>query len=250
MEKNEIFNEVNWVDAKLATLDPPDGWLPDTLRARAQFNARLGKERSSGAGPVPSSTAKPTRRVWPVGAALAAAACLCLLAFPESRDLIQYLRVDNSRPVDMGQVSADLNGLKFGEAPPDFDLRDTDGLDLRLLNYRGKVILLNFWATWCRGCQTEIPWLVDFENQYGKSGLQVIGISMDDGGWKLVSQYLDANNLNYPVVIGNGDLADKYDVSAMPMTILIGRNGKIAGVSAGVIDRETAEQQIQKLLKE
>jgi cytochrome c biogenesis protein CcmG/thiol:disulfide interchange protein DsbE len=90
--------------------------------------------------------------------------------------------------------------------------------------------------------------LMEFETRYKASGLAVIGVSMDDDGWKPVMPYLEKNQLNYPVVLGNRELAKRYGVEAMPMTMLIDREGKIAGVHRGLVEKKTWETEIGRLL--
>ena len=132
---------------------------------------------------------------------------------------------------------------------PDFRLKDSTGAAIQLSAFRGKVVLLDFWATWCHGCQLEIPWYVEFEKKYKDQGLVVIGVSMDDDGWKSVRPYLAQKHLNYPVVIGSQSLAARYGLESMPLTLLIDRSGKIADSHAGVVDRDVWEQEIQTLLE-
>jgi thiol-disulfide isomerase/thioredoxin len=110
--------------------------------------------------------------------------------------------------------------------------------------------LVNFWATWCEGCQLEIPWFVEFQKKYQERGLAIVGVSMDDDGWKSVAPWLKEKKVNYAIVIGNGALGKSYGLSAMPLTVLIDRNGKIASAHAGVINRQATERNIRKLLEE
>ena len=131
---------------------------------------------------------------------------------------------------------------------PDFALDDSTGATVRISDYKGKVVLLNFWATWCHGCKLEIPWFVDFQNKYKDSGLAVIGVSMDDDGWKSVKPFLAEKKLNYSVVIGSDDLGKLYGLGSMPMTVLIDRNGRIAASYSGVVDRAKCEREIRTLL--
>ena len=132
---------------------------------------------------------------------------------------------------------------------PDFALPADSGALLRLSSYQGKIVLLDFWATWCHGCKTEIPWYMEFQQKYKDRGLAVVGVSMDDDGWKSVRPYLNEHHLNYPVVIGNQDLAKQYGVGELPVTLLIDRNGKIAESHAGMVDKSAFEADIQDLLK-
>ena len=131
---------------------------------------------------------------------------------------------------------------------PDFTLKDSNGATIRLSNYKGRVVLLNFWATWCHGCKFEIPWFMEFADRYKSGGLAVIGVSMDDDGWKSVKPYLEQMKLNYTVVIGNEGLGKLYGLDNMPMTLLIDRQGRIAASYVGVVDRTACESKIRALL--
>jgi cytochrome c biogenesis protein CcmG/thiol:disulfide interchange protein DsbE len=132
---------------------------------------------------------------------------------------------------------------------PNFTLSDSKGASVRLSDYKGKVVLLDFWATWCHGCKTEIPWYMEFQNKYKDKGLAVIGVSMDDDGWKSVKPFVEEQKMNYAVVIGNEALAKLYAVDALPVTLLIDRNGKIAVSHAGMVEKDAFEKEIQALLQ-
>jgi peroxiredoxin len=214
MEKNMSRESV---DEQLARLSPEDDWRPDTMHALAKF--REARDRQTRAA-----------RSWIWATAAAMAVFVCVLAFPHLWS------------------SAAVRVLKDGQPAPDFNLKDSTGANLRLSGYKGRAVLLNFWATWCGGCRVEIPMLMEFENRYKTSGLAVIGVSMDDDGWKSVKPWLGKNNLNYPVVIGDQELAKRYGVEAMPMTLLIDREGRVAGVHLGLVEKKTWEGEISRLL--
>jgi len=128
---------------------------------------------------------------------------------------------------------------------PEFSLQDLDGKPLDLQSYRGKVVLLDFWATWCAPCRTEIPHFVKLQSQYSDQGLQIIGISMDDGA-KPVRQFYQEFKMNYPVAVGNEQVAEAYGgVLGLPVTFLIGRDGRIAAKFTGAVEIATLEQAIQ-----
>lgn len=135
------------------------------------------------------------------------------------------------------------------KAAPDFTLPDASGKPLTLSAYKGKVVLLDFWATWCHGCKTEIPWYVEFYKEYRGQGLAVIGVSMDDGGMKVVKPFLAERGIDYAVVIGSEALANRYSLTAMPLTLLIDRKGRIAVSHAGVVDKQDFQSHIRELLK-
>lgn len=147
---------------------------------------------------------------------------------------------------ELGEL-IDANARKTA---PDFTLADANGGTVQLSEYKGRVVLLDFWATWCHGCKTEIPWYTEFESRYKDRGLAVVGVSMDADGWKSVKPFIAENKMNYAVVIGNEALAGRYSVTNMPVTLLIDRNGKIADSHSGVVDRAAWEQEIQELLSE
>jgi thiol-disulfide isomerase/thioredoxin len=114
--------------------------------------------------------------------------------------------------------------------------------------YKGKVVLLDFWATWCGGCKVEIPWYVEFDRKYRDKGLAVIGVSMDEKGMQIVKPFLAQKKIEYPVVIGNEGLARQYNLTSMPVTLLIDRAGKIALSHTGIVDKDNFESHIRTLL--
>ena len=131
---------------------------------------------------------------------------------------------------------------------PDFTLTDLDGKVITLSKLHGKVVLLDFWATWCGGCKLELPWYVDFDHKYRAQGLAVVGVSMDDGGAQMVRTFATQKSISYPIVIGNEVLGDKFHLESMPLSLLIDKQGRIAVVHAGVVQRATFEQHLQNLL--
>lgn len=130
-------------------------------------------------------------------------------------------------------------------------LTDSNGAPVELSAYKGRVVLLDFWATWCHGCKEEIPWFMEFEDKYNKSGLTVVGASLDDDGWKSVRPYLQEHKINYRIVIGTFESAKQFGVDkGMPVSVLIDRDGKIADVHLGMVDKAAFEHEIRALLKE
>ena len=133
---------------------------------------------------------------------------------------------------------------------PDFTLEDASGARIKLYKFKGEVVLLNFWATWCHGCQTEIPWFIEYEDKYRENGLAIIGVSIDDDGWKVVAPFVAEKKMNYTVVLSNEKVAKLYAVDAPPVTLLIDREGRIAASYSDVVDRAACEKKIQSLLRE
>ncbi len=131
---------------------------------------------------------------------------------------------------------------------PGFSLQDINGHPLELASYRGKVVLLNFWATWCTPCRAEIPNFVQWQDSYGPQGFQIVGISMDDGP-DPVRTFYQQFKMNYPVAVGTDKLAQSYGgVLGLPVSFLIGRDGKIAAKYVGAVQIPAVEQEIKSQL--
>jgi peroxiredoxin len=145
-------------------------------------------------------------------------------------------------------ASATLQSAKERKAAPELALEDADGKQAKLMDYRGKVVVLDFWATWCHGCQQEIPWFAGFQREYGNKGLSVVGVSLDDEGWKVVRPFIKAAAVPYRIVLGNDSIAKAYAIGQMPDTFLIDREGRIAATYVGMVDKNDLETNIQKLL--
>ena len=131
-----------------------------------------------------------------------------------------------------------------------FSLKDMNNKPVKLSDYKGKVILLDFWATWCIPCKAEIPWFVEFQNQYAKKGLQVIGVSVDDTLEKL-KPCVKEKKMNYPVLQGldHNDIQEAYGpMVAIPVTVVISRDGKMCGRHLGLSSKEKFEREIKGLL--
>ena len=145
--------------------------------------------------------------------------------------------------------AASLKPSKERKKAPDFELKDANGQTLHLSDYRGKVVLLDFWATWCGPCKVEIPWFEEFERQNKDRGFAVIGVAMDDDGWDAVKPFAKERGINYRLVLGNDHVADLYGgLDALPTTLLIDRGGNIAAVHIGLSGKNEFEDGIQELL--
>jgi thiol-disulfide isomerase/thioredoxin len=160
-----------------------------------------------------------------------------------------YLTGSPNSAEDDAAVDAKAAGK---DAPLQFTLKDMNGVDVKLAAFKGKPIIVNFWATWCGPCRAEIPSLVELQKQYGDEGqdLVILGISVDDPVEKL-KPYAAQMNMNYPVLVGNGrdDVQDAFGpLWGIPVTVFINRDGKIAKKHSGIASKEQFEQEIKALM--
>jgi len=138
--------------------------------------------------------------------------------------------------------------MKDGVAP-DFTLQSLDGKTVRLSDFRGKAVLLNFWATWCSPCKIEMPWFVELQKQYGPGGLQVVGVAMDDASTKEIADFAKEMGVNYPVLIGKESVGDAYGgVQFLPENFYIDRNGKVLDRAFGLKGRGEIEDEIKRIV--
>jgi thiol-disulfide isomerase/thioredoxin len=131
-----------------------------------------------------------------------------------------------------------------------FTLKDINNKDVQLAAFKGKVIVLDFWATWCGPCKIEIPGFVELQSRYGGDGLQVVGVSVDDTLEKL-KPYVAAMKMNYPVLqgLGHDEVQEAFGpMWGIPVTIVISRDGKICAKHTGMSSKESFEKQIKSLL--
>ncbi len=151
-------------------------------------------------------------------------------------------------PVLTQAVSASSSGIATASMAPEFAATDIEGAPLTLSGYRGKLVLLNFWATWCGPCLTEMPGLVALQNTYGAAGLRIVGISMDDESAPVKRAY-KKYHLNYPVVMGSAALAERFGgVLGLPLSYLIGADGRVIGRYQGEPNLAKLEAQIKSRL--
>ncbi|HEV2202710.1 MAG TPA: TlpA disulfide reductase family protein [Bryobacteraceae bacterium] len=149
------------------------------------------------------------------------------------------------------RAQAAVKAAKERKPAADFTLPDADGASVHLATLKGRVVLLNFWATWCGPCKAEMPWFSEFQNMYKDRGLMVVGVSMDDDGWTSVKPYLAKQKLAYRMVIGNDKLSHDFGtVESLPATFMIDRQGRIAAEHNGLVGRMDYEKDILQLLGE
>jgi peroxiredoxin len=136
-----------------------------------------------------------------------------------------------------------------GKLAPDFALTDLSGKTVRLADFRGKVVLLDLWATWCSPCREEIPDFVELQTRYAERGFTLVGIALDEEGAKVVKPFAQQVGINYPIVIGNTGVSAAYGgVQALPTAFLIGRDGRILQAFVGDRARSDFERAIRSAL--
>ena len=225
----------------MATLEPVGEWQPNLTGGLLRLRELQARERW-------------ISRRWMLAGAGAIGVFICLMILPSPRVLahrcIQCSISVLEKLSPAAAVQAKVKPESDRPIAPNFSLKDASDRDIELSELKGKVVLVNFWATWCEGCQVEIPWFVEFQKQYQEEGFAVVGVSMDDDGWKSVRPWIREKKVNYPVVIGNQGLAKRYNLEGMPLTILVDRQGRIADVNAGILDKSTTQQKIKALLAE
>ncbi len=185
-----------------------------------------------------SETAKKKRYGWIAVAAVAVLAAYFLFDRSEPK------ATGAVRPVTPTDVSAARSG---GGAAPSFSLPDLGGRSVSLADFRGKVVVLDFWATWCPPCRREIPDFIALQKQYGTEGLQIVGIALDEP--EKVQAFARQNGMNYPVLLGTDDVAMRYGgIEGIPTTFIIDRGGRIVNRLEGYRPRSVFEEEIRKLL--
>jgi cytochrome c biogenesis protein CcmG/thiol:disulfide interchange protein DsbE len=241
MEQND-----KWVEDRLNKLNPESEWQAHVPAALARFEGRRAERRFMGR--------------WPRAISVVVVAGICVLTFPQPRALAQRVLAPcveacESLAMSPGDFHDHLHGWMWavhsflGIAPPDFEATDATGASFRLSNSMGKVVLLNFWATWCKPCQEEIPWFVEFQSKYGNDGFEVIGVSLDEVGWKAVRPAMEALKINYRVAIADGALAQKYGgLETLPETLLIDRKGRLLAKHSGITSKDQYEREIVRAL--
>jgi peroxiredoxin len=132
---------------------------------------------------------------------------------------------------------------------PSFELKDVNGRTVRLSDYQGKVVLINFWATWCPPCRVEIPDLVRLQREHGKEGLQIIGITYPPEKKARVRRFARNLKVNYPIILGTREIKDGFSSEdTLPLTIVINRDGKVSYIISGILLREEFDEKIKPLL--
>ena len=156
-------------------------------------------------------------------------------------------------------IRAELQPPSKRQAAPAFSLPDASGKLVQLSDYRGRVVLLDLWATECGGCKVEIPWFMEISAKDKTKGLDVVGVSIDilyedlkgpAEAWARVTPFVQSHKVNYTILMGDDPLTRSYNITALPATYLIDRKGRIAATYVGLVNRENLEANIRRVLAE
>lgn len=171
---------------------------------------------------------------------------------------LQAMIAASAPPADTGDADIPENPLQGQMAPP-FTLKDTSGHKVSLSDYKGKAVVVDFWATWCAPCKIEIPWLEQFHNEYAGQGLEILGVSEDDLDPDDKAKLLEEKQaiadkavqlkINYPVLIDDASVSTPYGgIDGLPTTFFVDRSGKVVASTVGLAPRDQIEADIKKAL--
>jgi thiol-disulfide isomerase/thioredoxin len=140
-------------------------------------------------------------------------------------------------------------GALQGQLAPGFELKSLEGQNVKLSDFRGKAVLLNFWATWCGPCKIEMPWFVELQKEYGPQGLQIVGVAMDDSSTQDIAKFVKEMGVNYPILLGTESVGQSYGgVGALPTTFFVDRDGKFVAREFGLHSRSVFVDHIKQAL--
>lgn len=183
---------------------------------------------------------------------------ICLLAFmlvalPLISGTLQsaaQARGSGLSPAVQSGAANTLLPIQARRPAPDLTIKDISENTIALSQYRGKVVLLDFWAVDCGGCVVEIPWYVEFDKNYHDKGLQVLGIDMYEESPSYIKAFMQKSQMEYPVAVGNDELRNRFQAGELPKTVLIDRQGRVAVSHVGIVNRDAFAHDIEELLRE
>ena len=158
-------------------------------------------------------------------------------------------QIEDELPHD--PYSAPLNAATQESKLADFETQLLNGESFQLSNQKGKVVLLNIWATWCPPCEEETPDLVELYEKYQDKDVEFLGISIDEQGESVVQPFVEKYDVNYPITIDDGTIMDKYGpLMGVPTTYLIDKEGNLRYFATGAVTKKEIELRLEKLLEE
>jgi thiol-disulfide isomerase/thioredoxin len=171
--------------------------------------------------------------------------------------LILMVWADRKFPA-AGRPNSSAAGSSGSASLPDVGMKDLSDHDVTLAQYKGQVVLVNFWATWCEPCKVEIPWMIEFQKKYSSRGFTILGVSMDEEGKTAINPFLekerfDVNgqkeSMNYPILLGNSAVAEKFGgIVGLPTSMLFTRDGKKIKTIVGLVNHDDIAKSIESLL--
>jgi len=157
-----------------------------------------------------------------------------------------------------GRPPANASSTAGDASMPSIVMKDLSDRDVTLAQYKGQVVLVNFWATWCGPCKIEIPWMIEFQKKYSSRGFTILGVSMDEDGKKAINPFLEKERfdvdgqkeaMNYPILLGNDSIADKFgSIVGLPTSMLFTRDGKKIKTIVGLVNHDDIAKSIEGLL--
>ena len=157
-----------------------------------------------------------------------------------------------------GRPPANASSTAGDASMPSIVMKDLNDRDVTLAQYKGQVVLVNFWATWCGPCKIEIPWMIEFQKKYSSRGFTILGVSMDEDGKKAINPFLEKERfdvdgqkeaMNYPILLGNDSIADKFgSIVGLPTSMLFTRDGKKIKTIVGLVNHDDIAKSIEGLL--
>jgi thiol-disulfide isomerase/thioredoxin len=157
-----------------------------------------------------------------------------------------------------GRPQANASSSASSDSMPTIVMKDLNDRDVTLAQYKGQVVLVNFWATWCEPCKVEIPWMIEFQKKYSSRGFTILGVSMDEDGKKAINPFLEKERfdvdgkkeaMNYPILLGNDSVADKFgSIMGLPTSMLFTRDGKKIKTIVGLVNHDDIAKSIEGLL--
>ena len=193
--------------------------------------------------------ARPVARLQPVLIAVAIAVALGLAACTKNATPPEKLGTPAKLTDTVAASEAATEDRSGKPANFNFTLKDMNGATVQLASYKGRPLVVNFWATWCPPCKLEIPWFIEFKKKYGATGLEILGVSIDDPAPELKA-FAAEHAMNYPVLMGldQEKMLTAYDAEVtVPVTWFIKKDGTVQGRTIGINTREFFENQIQRL---
>jgi thiol-disulfide isomerase/thioredoxin len=216
------------------------------LNPNGELNPPELNPDASQSEPQPAAPPSASSRLLTVGILLAAAALAYVWIKQDAAT--SAARKPSGDGTTQSKAADGPSPIKIGAPAPKLVLKDLEGHTVDLESLKGKVVIVDFWATWCEPCQVMIPWLEEFHNRYASQGLEIVGVSMDDDV-KDVKPFVDKAKMNYPILFGNDAIADAWGgVFGLPTSFMIDRQGKIRATHQGLVGKDVIEKDIRSML--